>query len=120
MACDCGTPWTFLLFFSVAEDGTVNEKVKKFIRTFSRSLDSRFRHFNRVMSEVCLAGFNLRVVLPKQKSPDILQRLHTKHTFALLLNTADTIYILSGTMHTSLYRNISRLDQTSVEWRLAE
>ena len=53
-----------------------------------------------------------------------------KHIFALPVNTADTaIYILSGTIPTegyihkralSLYGNICRLDQTSVEWRLAE
>ena len=53
-----------------------------------------------------------------------------KHIFALPVNTADTaLYILSGTIPIegyihkrtlSLYGNICRLDQTSVEWRLAE
>ena len=78
-------------------------------------------------------NYGLEVVLPRQKSLDILERLHRKfmkHILSLPVNTADTdIYILSGTIPIkgcihksalSLYGNICRLDQTSIEWRLAE
>ena len=53
-----------------------------------------------------------------------------KHIFALPVHTADTaLYILSGTIPIegyihkralSLYGNICKLAQTSVEWRLSE
>ena len=78
-------------------------------------------------------NYGLDVVLPKQTSLDILERLHRKfmkHILSVPVNTADTaIYILSGTIPIegcihkralSLYDNICRLDQTSIEWRLAE
>ena len=125
---------------SVSEEVTLNENVKKSRRTFYSLLsadlqgldpETAIQLYQTYFLPILIYG--LEVVLPKQKSVNIFKRLHMKfikQIFARQVNTADTaIYILSGTIPVegyihkralSLYGNICRLDQTSVEGRLAE
>ena len=125
---------------SVSEEITINENVKKSRRSFYSLMPADLQSMDPETSlqlyqtyVMPVLNYGLEVVLPRQKSLDILERLHRKfmkHILSLPVNTADTaIYILSGTIPIegcihkralSLYGNICRLDQTSIEWRLAE
>ena len=125
---------------SVSEEITINENVKKSRRSFYSLMSADLQSMDPETSlqlyqtyVMPVLNYGLEVVLPRQKSLDILERLHRKfmkHILSLPVNTADTaIYILSGTIPIegrihkralSLYGNICRLDQTSIEWRLAE
>ena len=122
---------------STSEDITINENIKKSRRSFYSLMsadlqgmdpDTSIPVYQTYVMPVLLNS--LEVVLPKQKSLEILERIHKKHILTLPVNTADTaIFILSGIipiegyLHKialSLYGNICRLDQTSTEWCLAE
>ncbi|MES9972509.1 MAG: reverse transcriptase domain-containing protein [Candidatus Thiodiazotropha sp.] len=125
---------------SVSEEVTISENITKSRRSFYSLMSADLQGMDPETAiqlyqtyVLPVLNYGLEVVLPKQKYLDILERQHRKfmkHILALPVNTADAaIYILSGTIPIegyihkralSLYGNICRLDQTSIEWRLAE